>query len=136
MTPTPIPPELPRARIQASGPAAVLEINGRNISDQVREYQPRHAAGQPPEVLLLLKPSDDTDFDGVARVLVGEDPAPGPAAARFLAALDDAEVERAVLARHDLLDGAPHEFARALLTQLAEWASGKRQPGEPVEVAG
>ncbi|MFC8449487.1 hypothetical protein [Kitasatospora sp. NPDC057223] len=136
MTPTPIPPELQRVRIQASGPTAVLELNGRDVSDQVREYQLRHAAGQPPEVLLLLKPTAGADWDGAARVLVGEDPDPGPAAAQFLAALDGGEVERAVLARHDLLDGGPHEFTRALLTQLAEWALGKRQPADSVEVTG
>ncbi|MEU8919510.1 hypothetical protein AB0D10_01065 [Kitasatospora sp. NPDC048545] len=136
MTPTPIPPELQRVRIQASGPAAVLEINGRNVSDQVSEYQLRHTAGQLPEMLLLLKPTAGADFDGAVRVLVGEDPDPGPAAAQFLAALDGAEVERAALARHDLLDGGAHEFTRALLTQLAEWALGKRQPGDPGEVSG
>ncbi|MCX4749232.1 hypothetical protein OG455_27630 [Kitasatospora sp. NBC_01287] len=134
MTLTPIPPEPQHVRIQASGPTARLELNGRNMADQVREYQLRHTAGQIPECLLLLKPTADVDWDGAARVLVGEDPDPGPAAAQFLAALDGGEVERAVLARHDLLDGAPHEFTRALLTQLTEWALGKRQPGEPAEV--
>ncbi|MEU5383224.1 hypothetical protein [Kitasatospora cineracea] len=136
MTPTPIPPEHQRVRIQASGPAAVLEVNGRDVSTQVREYQLRHTAGQLPELLLLLRPTAGTDWDGAARVLVGEDPDPGPAAAKFLVALDPGEVERAVLARHDLLDGGPAEFTRALLTQLVEWAMGKRQPGDPAEVSG
>ncbi|MFF4345598.1 hypothetical protein ACFY00_37540 [Kitasatospora sp. NPDC001540] len=77
-------------------------------------------------MLLLLNPSADSDFDGAARVLVGEAPDPGPAASQFLA----------VLNRHDHLDGGPNEFTRALLTQLAEWALGKRQPGEPEPVAG
>ncbi|MFD7639576.1 hypothetical protein ACFV4P_02890 [Kitasatospora sp. NPDC059795] len=136
MTPTPVPSEVHRVRIRASGPTARLELDGHDIADQVASYQLVHAAGQAPELLLVLRPNVNPDWEGAARVVVGEDPEPGPAAAQFLAALDPAETERAVLARHDLQDGGPNEFTRALLVQLAEWALGKRQPGEPEPVAG
>ncbi|MEV7941773.1 hypothetical protein AB0O82_37335 [Kitasatospora sp. NPDC088264] len=95
---------------------------------------------------MLLRPTADPEWEGAARVVVGEDPDPdpdpGPAAVAFLAALDPietvetAETERALLARHDLLDGGAHEFTRALLTQLGEWAPGVRQPGEHGAVDG
>nr|BEK65697.1 hypothetical protein KPHV_29240 [Kitasatospora purpeofusca] len=134
---TPITPsELQNVRIQATGPTARLEIDGRDISDQVASYQLRHAAGGTPELQLVLRPSADPAWEGAARVVVGEAPDPGPAAAAFLAALDPQETERAVLARHDLLDGESHELTRALLTQLTEWALGVRQPGERQPVAG
>ncbi|WP_327073208.1 hypothetical protein OG196_14270 [Kitasatospora purpeofusca] len=134
MTPTPLSPEPRRVRIAASGPTARLEINGRDVADQVREYQLRHLAGQLPELSVLLRPTAGADWDGLARVAVGEEPDPGPAAAQFLAALDAGEVQRAVLARHDLLDGGPAEFTRALLVQLTEWSLGKGQPGGPAEM--
>lgn len=135
MTPT-IPSELRRVRIQAAGPTAHLEVDGRNIADQVASYQLQHTAGQPPELLLLLRPTAEPTWEGAARVVVGAEPDPGPAAAAFLAALDPAETERAVLDRHDLQDGGPHEFTRALLLQLTEWALGKRQPAEREQVSG
>ncbi|MFJ8430423.1 hypothetical protein ACIQ9P_03865 [Kitasatospora sp. NPDC094019] len=135
MTPT-ISPELRHVRIQAVGPTARLEIDGRDIADYVASYQLHHTAGGAPELQLLLRPSADPAFEGAARVVVGEAPDPGPAAAAFIAALDPQETERAVLARHDLLDGEPHELTRALLTQLTEWALGVRQPGERQPVAG
>ncbi|RGD59417.1 hypothetical protein DR950_17900 [Kitasatospora xanthocidica] len=128
--------ELRRVRIQATGPTARLEIDDRDIADQVRSYELRHTAGQLPELQLLLRPTAAPEWEGTARVVVGEAPDPGPAAAAFLRALDPAETERAVLARHDLLDGGPHEFTRALLAQLTEWALGVRQPGEHEAVDG
>ncbi|MFD4394358.1 hypothetical protein [Kitasatospora sp. NPDC058478] len=135
MTPT-NPPEQRHVRIQATGPTARLEIDGQDLADQVRSYELRHIAGQLPEIQLLLRPTANPEWEGTARVVVGEDPDPGPAAAAFLAALDPAETERAVLARHDLLDGGAHEFTRALFTQLGEWALGVRQPGEHGAVDG
>ncbi|MFD7586215.1 hypothetical protein ACFV84_12445 [Kitasatospora sp. NPDC059811] len=42
-------------------------------------------------------------WESAARVAVGEGPDPGPVAAAFLAVLDPAESERAVLTRRDLL---------------------------------
>ncbi|MDY0811454.1 hypothetical protein [Kitasatospora purpeofusca] len=135
MTPT-TPSEPRHVRIQAAGPTARLEVDGHDIADQVASYQLQHTAGQPPELLLLLRPTADPQWEGAARIVVGADPDPGPAAAAFLAALDPAETERAVLDRHDLQDGGPNEFVRALLLQLTEWALGKRQPAELEKVAG
>ncbi|MFF0409697.1 hypothetical protein ACFYUY_04590 [Kitasatospora sp. NPDC004745] len=135
MTPT-NPPEQRHVRIHATGLTARLEIDDHDIADQVRSYELRHTAGQLPELQLLLRPNADPEWEGAARVGVGEAPDPGPAAAAFLAALDPGEIERAVLARHDLLDGGPHEFTRALLAQLSEWALGVRQPGEHERVGG
>ncbi|WP_316521132.1 hypothetical protein [Kitasatospora brasiliensis] len=128
---TPTNPSEPRhVRIQATGPTARLEIDGHDVADQVHLYELRHTAGQLPELQLLLRPTSAPEWEGTARVVVGEAPDPGPAAAAFLRALDPAEAERSVLARHDLLDGGPHEFVRALFTQLTEWALGVPQPGE------
>lgn len=138
MTPTTNPPEQRHVRIQATGPTARLEIDGQDLADQVRSYELRHTVGQLPELQLLLRPTANPVWEGAARVVVGEDPDPDPdpADAAFLAALGPAETERALLARLDLLDGGAHEFARALLTQLGEWAPGVRQPGEHGAVDG
>lgn len=64
-------------------------------------------------------------FEGAARVVVGVPPDPGPAAAAFLGAIDAGQLEKAVLARHDLMDGGPHELTRAMLALLKEWALGQ-----------
>ncbi|MFI9157497.1 hypothetical protein [Kitasatospora aureofaciens] len=135
MTPT-TSPEQRHVRIQAIGPTARLEIDGHDVADQIRSYELRHTAGQLPELQLLLRPSAVPEWEGTVRVVVGEAPDLGPAAAAFLGALDPAEIERAVLTRHDLLDGGPHEFTRVLLAQLSEWALGVRQPGEHEVVDG
>nr|BFD90923.1 hypothetical protein KitaXyl93_22830 [Kitasatospora sp. Xyl93] len=129
-------PEQPYLHIKATGPTARLEIDGHDIADQVRSYELRHIAGQLPELQLLLRPTAVPEWEGTARVVVGEAPDAGPSAAVFLRALDPVETERAVLARHDLLDGGPHEFTRALLAQLTEWALGVRQFGEHEAVNG
>ncbi|WP_380282095.1 hypothetical protein [Kitasatospora purpeofusca] len=135
MTPT-TSSELRHVRIQAAGPTTRLEIDGHDIAEHVAPYQLQHTAGFAPELQLVLRPAADPAFEGEACVVVGSAPDSGPAAAAFLAALDPAETERAVLARHDLFDGEPHELTRALLLQLTEWALGKRQPGEHEPVAG
>ncbi len=129
MTPT-IPDQPSHVRILTDGPTAQLELDGRDVAAQLHAYTLQHRAGQLPELVLLLKPSATEEWSGLARVSIGEPPDPGPAAAAFLAALDAAELERAVLDRHDLMDGAPSEFTRALLTQLQEWAAGKWTLGE------
>ncbi|MFI9365253.1 hypothetical protein ACIG5E_30010 [Kitasatospora sp. NPDC053057] len=134
MTPT-NPLEQRHVQIRAAGTTARLLLDGHDVADHVRSYELRHTVGQLPEFQLLLRSNAAPEWEGTARV-VGEAPDPGPAAAAFLAALDPGEIDRAVLARHDLLDGGPHEFTRALLAQLSEWALGVRQPGDHAAVDG
>ncbi|MER5642054.1 hypothetical protein ABT095_34595 [Kitasatospora sp. NPDC002227] len=123
MTPT-LPDESSHVRIVADGPTAHLEIDGRDVASQVQAYPLSHRAGQLPELAILLQPTTSDEWEGLTRVAVGEPPDPGPAAAAFLGAIDAGELERAVLGRHDLLDGGPGEYTRALLAQLTEWAAG------------
>ncbi|MGA5819335.1 hypothetical protein ACPC54_15965 [Kitasatospora sp. NPDC094028] len=60
--PTTNPPAPQHVRIQTTGPTARLEIDGRDVADQVqvRSYELRHAAGQLPELQLLLRPNAGT----------------------------------------------------------------------------
>ncbi|MEV4557197.1 hypothetical protein AB0K51_09380 [Kitasatospora sp. NPDC049285] len=113
-------------RISTDGPTARVEVDGRDVGPDVRAYSLQHEAGQLPELTLLLAPHRFGGWDGTARVAIGEEPDPGPAAAAFLAAIDAGELERAVLNRHDLMDGGQYEFTRALLVQLAQWALGEQ----------
>ncbi|TQF05560.1 hypothetical protein E6W39_29190 [Kitasatospora acidiphila] len=114
-----------RVRITASGLDSSLTIDGHDVSDQVRSYTLHHQAGQVPQLALLLGPSAADHWEGVAKVVVGVPPDPGPAAASFLEAIDAGELERTVLNRHDLMDGQPGEYTRAVLAQLTEWAAGR-----------
>ncbi|WP_055713155.1 hypothetical protein [Streptomyces torulosus] len=70
-------------------------------------------------------------FEGLAHVVIGDRPDPGPAAAAFLSVISPAELEKAALARHDLMDGQPHELTRAMLALLREWALGQWGGVEP-----
>lgn len=99
-------------------------------SSSVSAYELRQRAGQPAELLLFLSPLLKDDFEGLARVVVGDPPDPSPAAAAFLGAIDAGELERHVLARYDLMDGGHNELTRAMLRLLSEWASGGWQPQE------
>lgn len=120
--------QLRRVRITAEGAAGSVALDGRDISQRVTGYDLRQRAGQPAELVLFLSPLVKDEFDGLAHVVVGVPPEPGPAAAQFLCAIDPGELERHVLARHDLMDGGAHELPRALLRLLTEWAAGKWQP--------
>ncbi|WP_344103708.1 hypothetical protein [Streptomyces beijiangensis] len=101
-----------------------MVLDGVDVSRHVAAYSLQQAAGEPCTAVLHLSPRAGAEFDGLARVVVGEAPDPGPAAASFLEAIDGRELERAVLTRHDLLDGQPQELTRAMLRLLIEWARG------------
>ncbi|MEV7936606.1 hypothetical protein AB0O82_10725 [Kitasatospora sp. NPDC088264] len=119
-----------RVRISPDGVVARIEVDGVDVSRDVRAYSLQQQAGELPELALLIAPHHIDRWEGAARVVIGEEPEPGPAAAAFLAALDAGELERAVLDRHDLMTEGAHEFTAALLVQLTEWALGKRNAGE------
>ncbi|MFF3493733.1 hypothetical protein ACFYWS_20540 [Streptomyces sp. NPDC002795] len=116
--------QLRRVRIAAQPLGATITLGDHDISGLVSGYQLTQSAKQPAELVLQLAQSARIEFDGLARVAVGVAPDPGPAAAAFLSAIDAGELERSALARHDLLDGGAHEFTRAMLKLLVEWASG------------
>lgn len=120
--------QLRTVRITADQAAGTVALDGRDISGQVSGYELRQHAGGPAELLLYLSPLVKDEFDGLARVVVGVPPDPGPAAAAFLSAIEAGELERYALSRHDLMDGGPHELTRAMLRLLQEWASGHWQP--------
>ncbi|WP_324787027.1 hypothetical protein [Streptomyces sp. H51] len=122
--------ELHQVRITADQAAGAVALDGRDISTAIRGYQLQQVVGREAELVLFLAPMVKDDFEGLARVTVGAPPDPGPAAAAFLQAMDAGELERQVMARHDLMDGGPNEYTRALLRLLVEWASGKWQPQE------
>ncbi|MFI6054078.1 hypothetical protein ACIBCO_28805 [Streptomyces violascens] len=118
-------PELRRVRINPEGKTMVVELDGVDISRDVSAYAVQQVAGEPAHVVLHLSAQAGMAVDGLAHVEVGLPPDPGPAAAQFLSSLDGRELERVVLARHDLLDGRPHELGRGMLRLLTEWARGE-----------
>ncbi|MEU2592995.1 hypothetical protein ABZ649_04615 [Streptomyces albidoflavus] len=107
-----------------------------DVTKAVAAYSIQQVGGEPPQAVLHLSGVVAPVLDGLARVVVGVPPDPGPAAAEFLSAIDPGELERAALGRHDLLDGQPHELVRAMLVQLVEWARGGWSGSwEPADVA-
>ncbi|MFD7769855.1 hypothetical protein [Streptomyces sp. NPDC059787] len=117
--------ELRQVRISANHATGTVVMDGRDISKSVAGYELRQVAGQPAQLVLFLSRLVKDDFEGLAHVVVGDPPDPGPSAAAFLGALDAGELERQVLSRHDLMDGGPNELTRAMLRLLQEWALGQ-----------
>ncbi|MFE6186505.1 hypothetical protein ACFQ6U_18980 [Streptomyces sp. NPDC056465] len=120
-----------RVRIVVDAMQPVVEIGGQDVSRLLHSYEVRQQAGQAPTVVLELAAHRTTALEGLARVVVGVPPDPGPAAAAFLQAIDAAQLEQAALARHDLQDGKPNELTRAMLHLLGEWARGQWAGWEP-----
>jgi hypothetical protein len=112
-------------RTLGAGRADII-VDGTDLSNQIvgatLDLRPREPAVL---VLELSGPSviTDTLFEGHARVMVGEAPLPGPAAAEFLAAIDPETLDKAALNRLDLTS-EPHGLTAAMLRQLVEWANG------------
>ncbi|MFB7312660.1 hypothetical protein [Streptomyces sp. NPDC056192] len=115
-------------RIIAEHATWTVAFDGRDLSSKVSGYELRQRAGLPAELLLFLSPLVKDEFDGLARVVVGVSPNPGPAAATFLSAIDAGELERNAWPGYDLLDGGLREMTRAKLALLQDWASGRWQP--------
>ncbi|MFB9558633.1 hypothetical protein [Streptomyces roseoviridis] len=124
----PTPPSLadePRAvRITTDGAKATVTVDGTDMSKTLAGYTLEHRAGQPPMLVLYPTPNHQAAFDGLAHVVIADEPDPGPTVAAFLRTVDPVALERAALARDDL-DGTRHELTRAMLAQLTDWALGK-----------
>ncbi|MFK0106441.1 hypothetical protein [Streptomyces sp. NPDC091217] len=116
---------LHQVRITTGATSATLAIDDRDISKQVKGYQLSQVAGAAPVLVLQMAAHLQEDFEGLAHVVIGDPPDPGPAAAAFFGAIDAGELERNVLNRHDLMDGGPNELTRAMLQLLQEWARGE-----------
>jgi hypothetical protein len=120
-------------RVTGRDRAAVVEIGGHDVSRHLAAYSLAHQAGDVPRMAIELSPASTATgvFEGLAHVVIADPPDPGPAAAAFLSAISPAELQKAALARHDLMDGSPHELTRAMLALLQEWALGRWGDPEP-----
>jgi hypothetical protein len=121
-------PEAHPVQIRMLGPGkAEILLHDVDIANDVSGfYLSCPSATELPELVVMLHPklATATEWEGFARVLVGEEPDPGPAAAKFLEAIDPDELERAALARLDL-ENTPGGGTAAMLRQLVEWANGR-----------
>lgn len=123
-------PQVDLRRFRLAGTSAgdmVVELDGKDISRSVYGVHLNIAADlRNPfaHVVLELSPLAGSEFDGMARVAIGEQPDPGPAAVQFLTAMDPKELERVALQRLDI-DTGEGGLTGAMLRQLIEWASGR-----------
>lgn len=109
--------------ITTTGTTATITVNDTDMSNDLIGYDIQHRAGQPPLMVLHLKPGIDLHLEGVATVAVAQETLPGELIAQFLDAIDPAALDAAILNRD--LDGGKHELTTAMLQQLADWAQGK-----------
>ncbi|MFZ3475354.1 hypothetical protein ACODT3_42380 [Streptomyces sp. 4.24] len=110
--------------ISVEGTRAAITVNGADISRALAGYTIEHRAGQPAILVLYPRPPvDGVVFAGLAQVAVATEAPPAEAIAQYLAGVDPARLQQAVLAREDL-DGSPTELTSATLRQLIAWAGG------------
>ncbi|KQP81576.1 hypothetical protein [Aeromicrobium sp. Leaf291] len=115
---------LSRLSINETAPGrAEVSLDGTDVSSQLAGIDLRLSAGAVAHAVLHVHPANLIDFDGLARVYVGDPsaPDPGPATAVFLGRISAEELEKAALQRADL-GTEPHALTAAMLRQLIEWA--------------
>lgn len=114
-----------QVRITAEGTTATLHIDGVDFTNLVYAYALQQSSGQPPQLILHAHPHQQgAEFDGLAHVVIGDDPDPGRTVADFLTGLDPSQLQSAALNRNDL-DGSATEITSAILKTLANWAQGR-----------
>lgn len=101
-------------------------LDGHPVQDSLLGVEVRAMAGEVTQVALHVRPGHAVAYKGDALVTVvqhaeGADPA---AIAGWLSQVDPARLEQAALNRPDL-SPSRHGLTQAILTTLAEWASGK-----------
>ncbi|WP_333745681.1 hypothetical protein [Streptomyces sp. IBSBF 2950] len=112
-------------RITTDGVRAGVTLDGHEVSSSLSGYTLEHRGGQPPLLVLYVRPPvDDAVFDGYAQVAVASEVPPADAIVSFLAGIDPGRLQQAALNRDDL-DGSPTELTTAMLRQLTEWAGGR-----------
>jgi hypothetical protein len=113
-----------KVTITTEGPKATVVVHDHDLSSDLAGYTLEHRAGQPPVLVLYPRRSLAAAFEGLAHVVVADEPDPGPAVLQFLRGIDPAALENAALNRDDL-GSERYALTRAMLAQLADWAEGK-----------
>jgi hypothetical protein len=111
-----------QVRITTDGTLATLYVDGVEFTNLVHGYSLQQQAGQPP--LLVLHANlhrQAMEFDGMAHVVIGDEPDPGQTVADFLRSIDPKTLEQSALQRDDLGEER-YALTRAMLAQVADWA--------------
>jgi hypothetical protein len=126
VTEQPTNPTAHGVRIEAQPGSAVITLDGTPLpAGQVTGYTLHHSIQDTlPTLVLHTRQTDGAVWEGLARVAVGLNQAPGDLVAAFLAEVDPVLLDEAALNRSDY-GGGPGATARAMLATLADWAQGK-----------
>lgn len=111
-----------------AGVGSKVEVNGEDVTDNLRAVTVRTAEGEVTKVLLeVFAARDTTRIQGEGVVYVetpGETPMPGEAALEFLRDLDPVELEKAILREGEGL-GDGRGTGEMALAVLMRWAAGE-----------
>lgn len=113
-----------KVTVTTDGSKATVVVHDHDLSSDLAGYTLEHRAGQSPVLVLYPKRPHAAAFEGLAHVVVADEPDPGPAVIQFLRGIDAAALENAALNRDDL-DDERYALTRAMLAQLADWAEGR-----------
>lgn len=115
-----------QVRIASDGLDAHVFLDSADISQSVRGWAiEQRSPDERPLVVLHVLPKDGVLFEGLARVAIGQPADPTEAFVEFLTSVDPKTLENAALNRDDL-GNERYDLARAMLAQLAEWATGEK----------
>ena len=113
-----------QVRITSDGTRAALHIDDVDFSNLVTAYSLQQQAKQAPLLVLHAHLHRQAmEFDGMAHVVIGDQPDPAQAVADFVRSLDPKTLEQAALNRDDCGDER-YGLTRAMLAQIADWALG------------
>lgn len=113
-----------QVRITSDGIRAALYIDDTELTNLVHGYSLQQQTGQPPLLVLHVNLHRQAmEFEGMAHVVIGDEPDPAQTIADFLRSLDPKALEQAALERDDCGDER-YALTRAMLAQAADWALG------------
>jgi hypothetical protein len=111
-----------QVRITSDGVRPSLYVDGIEFTDLVNAYSLQQQAGQAPTLVLHANLHRQAmEFDGMAHVVIGDEPDPAQAVVDYLRSLDPKTLEQAALQRDDLGEER-YALTRAMLAQAADWA--------------
>jgi hypothetical protein len=96
-----------------------VEVNGRDVTDEVQGYRLESVQGQPSVVTLYASAAGAIEGEGIVQVQSGD---VGDAVAQFLSNVDPQELERVAIDRSGMGDG---NLTKLMLETLSDWARGK-----------
>jgi len=98
---------------------SAVEVNGRDVTDEIQGYRLESVQGQPSVVTLYASAAGAIEGEGIVQVQAADT---GAAVTEFLSQIDPETLERAAIDRSGMGDG---DLTKLMLAVLIDWSQGK-----------